>query len=96
MAWIITRDRIADPAAKPGTNSNAVGVCGPGSYEGDFTECVHKFRMLDDDGEVYYDGLCDSCDDENALGPLDDFGEPNAGCTTIQYFVKGKGWENLN
>lgn len=54
-------------------------------------------RLLDDDGEVYYEGRCDSCDDDNAFGPLDNFGGPNAGCTTIQYWQSGKGggWKTL-
>ena len=36
--------------------------------------------MLDDDRTVYYEGFL--IGDEFA--PLDDFGEPNAGCTRIQ------------
>ena len=89
MAWIIDKDLIAEPGAEPGTNDNAVGVMGPRSYRGDGSELKHRFRMLDDDGKVYYEGRCSSDNDDNALGPLDDFGEPNAGCTTIQYFVIG-------
>lgn len=103
MAWIIDRDLLAedDPAsdrAKPGTNDNAVGVMGPRRYKGDGSELKKRFRMLDDDGTVYYEGRCDTDHDDNALGPLDDFGTPNAGCTTIQYWVAGKGggWKNLN
>ena len=96
MAWIIDKDLIAEPDAKPGTYENAVGIIGPRSYRGDGSELKHRFRMLDSDGNVYYEGRCDTCDDDNALGPLDDFGEPNAGAATIQYFVDGKGWESLN
>lgn len=99
MAWMIYKDLIADPKAKPGTNFNAVGVMGPRGFNGkDTSKLTHRFRMLDDDGEVYYEGCCDSCDDDNALGPLDDFGMPNAGCSTIQYWESGKGggWKNLN
>lgn len=46
-----------------------------------------RFRMLDDDGELYYEGriLIDDEQDEEAFGPLNDFGMPNAGCTEIQY-----------
>lgn len=98
MAWIIDKDHIADEGAKPGTNANAVGLMGPRRYKGNGTELTKRFRMLDDDGELYYEGRCDSDDDENALGPLDDFGTPNAGATTIQYWVTGVGggWKNLN
>lgn len=98
MAWIIDKDHIADPDAKPHTNGNAVSIIGPRSYKGDGTELKNRFRMLDDDGELYYEGRCDTADDDNALGPLDDFGTPNAGATTIQYWTAGKGggWKNLN
>jgi hypothetical protein len=98
MAWIIDKDHLAEPGAKPGTYDNAVGIIGPRSYKGDGTELNKRFRMLDDDGVLYYEGRCDTDNDENALGPLDDFGTPNAGAVTIQYWVAGKGggWKNLN
>lgn len=96
MAWIIDKDHIADPDARPGTNDNAVGIMGPRSYKGDGSELTKKFRMLDDDRVLYYEGRCDTDDDDNALGPLDNFGTPNAGATIIQYWVQGKGWTNLN
>lgn len=51
---------------------------------------MHKFRMLDDDGAVYYEGLSSS----ESFAPLDDFGGPNAGCTMIEYHNNGK-WEML-
>lgn len=98
MAWIIDKDLLAEPDAKPGTNANAVGLKGPRGYTGNGSELKCRFRMLDDDNEVYYEGRCDTDDDDNALRPLDDFGMPNAGCTTIQYWQTGKGggWKNLN
>lgn len=52
---------------------------------------VRRFRMYDDDGEPYYDGLflrsptsTEGCEDDFA--PLEDFGMPNAGCTRIDYW----------
>lgn len=90
MPWIIDEDLIASPSARPGTNCNAVGLVGPGSYKGDGSELTARFQMLDDDGEVYYRGRCH----KYSFGPMDDFGTPNAGCTTIQYMVNGK-WETL-
>ena len=55
----------------------------------------HKFRMYDDDGELYYTGLfIGDADSEDGFKPLDDFGEGNAGCTRIDYFEKGK-WVTL-
>lgn len=53
-----------------------------------------KFRMLDDDGEVYYLGQSNDADSEAAFAPLDDYGMPNAGCTEIQYLRNGR-WETL-
>jgi|GEM_PF-556163 len=112
--WVITKDHIASPDAKPGTNSNAVGVIGPSTAPEDITAKAirehqdrQRFRLRDDDGETYYEGFFVDLtqpgdEDEGREGvsgfePLDDFGEPNAGCTHIQYFRKGKGggWETL-
>ena len=105
MAWIIDRDHLAEDSAKAGdevskagTNDNAVGIIGPWNYKGNGSELTKRFRMLDSDGVLYYSGRCNTNDDNNALGPLDNFGEPNAGATTIQYWVAGAGggWKNLN
>ena len=89
--WIITRDCIDE--------GEAVGVMGPENTTYDKTEVCDKgkrFRMLDDDGELYYEGkcLCDEPGSEEEFGPLDDFGCPNAGCTEIQYLENGT-WETL-
>lgn len=88
-AWIIDEDRIATL----GTVS-VVGVKGgslPRMAQVDGT----RFRLLDDDGEVYYVGrFFGDPDSQEAFGPLDDFGEPAAGCTTIQYHRNGQ-WETL-
>lgn len=94
MPWIIDRDLIADLTRKAPCNANAVGMMGPRGYAGDGSELNHRFRMLDDDGNVYYEGRNDTQDDDNAFGPLEDFGTPNAGCTDIQYRVRGK-WQSL-
>ena len=91
-AWTITRDCLADPDAKRGTNSNAVGMTGPRGIPTALTAKkiaehpdAKPFRMLDDDGILYYEGFLigDEC------APLDDFGEPNAGCTRIQVNENG-------
>lgn len=50
---------------------------------------IHRFRLLDGDDEVYYEGLSDDCDSGKAFAPLDDFGEGYAGCTEIQYLQNG-------
>lgn len=72
--WVITTDNISD--------GDDVGICGPkdGFIVG--APMPHKFRLKDDDGEVYYYGRC-ACD--SSFSPLDDFGQPNAGATSIEY-----------
>ena len=114
--WLITHDSIADNDAPPGTNLNARGVMGPrdigddhkqtllsvakagfSNYKG---ESVHKFKIYDDDEELYYTGLyiddSDSEYGENAFGPLDDFGTPNAGAVDIRYYNREtKEYESL-
>ena len=101
MSWIITKDHVADEGANPGTNSNAVGMEGPGLSKGWTVELEKKagrepkaFRVYDDDGTLYYEGFATLRDDETGFEPLDDFGAPNAGCTYIEYLIKGK-WEAL-
>ena len=87
--WKITKDNIS--------NGEAVReeVGSPDYFLGDTDKSkppmVYKFRMLDDDGEIYYEGVSSySCSFE----PLYDFGMPNDGCTDIQYLENGK-WEVL-
>ena len=89
--WTITKDHIADPDARPGTNSNAVGIVGPRAARLTAQQIIEhpdakRFRMLDDDGEINYEGYIVGSDE---LAPLDDFGEPNAGCTSIQVQENG-------
>ena len=90
-AWTITRDHLAEPDARPATNSNAVGIVGPrcttltANQIADHPD-AKPFRMLDDDSTLYYEGFL--IGDEFA--PLDDFGEPNAGCTSIQVQENGE------
>ena len=53
--------------------------------------CVHKFRLLDDDGEIYCYGVSNNHDTEKLFDPLD-WGMAEFGCTEIQYYENGK-WE---
>jgi hypothetical protein len=88
MAWIITKDRLFDPSEK-GSKSR-VGTCSH-NYKNECAEWK-PFRILDDDGEVYYEGLATP---ETDFEPLDDFGMPDAGCTEIQYKNDKGEWETL-
>ena len=103
--WILDKDHIADPGAKPGTNGNAVGMFGPRDYRPDLLKALMQgggipFRMLDDDKNLYYEGRIavpkGEEDGEALLYPLDDFGMPNAGCTIIQYKDKTGKWKGIN
>ena len=49
------------------------------------SKAIHKFRLYDDDGILYYEGI--SCCD-SSFDPLEDWGLPNAGCTEIRYWSK--------
>lgn len=101
-AWIITKDKIAETDEPEGTNLNAKGLTGPRiASENDVKRLQAgegtRFRMLDDDGEIYYYGRWleeDDCTEAYTEGfysedpefsPLDNFGRPNAGCTELQY-----------
>lgn len=80
--WIITKDFINEGeefnrAMNSYSSENAKELL--------TDENAHTFRMYDDDGELYYEGLCSDADSEEAFEPLDDFGEPDAGCTEIRY-----------
>ena len=94
--WTITKDYLADPDARPGTNSNAVGIVGPCAARLTAQQIIEhpdakRFRMLDDDGEIYYEGFLVGGDE---FAPLDDFGEPIAGCPCTQIFEDGQ-WKYL-
>ena len=86
--WTITKDMLA----KPGSSLNAVGLVGPRGATLTTAEIAahpqaKQFRLLDDDHTVYYEGWLVG-DDEFA--PLDDFGEPSAGCTAVEILENGK------
>ena len=82
--WKITQDYIFD--------GEATGTTGPANAT-EITANEAKFRMLDDDGEVYYHGKIYG--DYDGFEPLDDFGMPHAGCTTIEYKNADGAWEIL-
>ena len=100
--WTITIDRIAEAGAKPTTNANAAGLTGPGTATMTAAEILAdphslKFRMREDGGALYYEGACYLPEGltGDAFSPLDDFGEPNAGATSIEYETKTGVWETL-
>jgi len=90
--WMITVDHIS--------GGDETGVRGPCSIDAETLERLqkgegHKFRMYDDDDELYYDGLfIGDASSEDGFIPLDDFGTPNAGATRIDYLEDGR-WVTL-
>ena len=94
--WIITRDVLCDFYGEH--DDSDAGRTGPAGLSADRERFLQKkvrgfphalnsctrFRMYDDDNELYYEGiLWDSTDGCHDMAPLDDFGMPNAGCTRI-------------
>lgn len=55
-----------------------------------------RFRLLDDDGILYYEGLfiddseAEGWEDDAEFQPLDAYGRPNAGAVTIKYLENGQ------
>ena len=81
MAWIITKDIINNGENEGEWNSIK-----------EMTEvqckkiCKYKFKLLDDDFEVYFEGLSS---DNSSFFALDYFGSMY-GCTMIEYYENGK------
>lgn len=95
-AWIITQDYLPTDLDLP----TRVGVAGPrGMSEAQHEQLLagagEPFRLFDDDRTLVYEGLfLGDATSEEAFGPLEDFGMPDAGCTYIEYLVDGR-WEVL-
>jgi hypothetical protein len=84
--WIITKDLIEKGAA--------VGIRSHSFSKETEATAVHRFRMLDGDNMVYFEGLSNKHDDESAFAPLDDFGKPSSGCVSIEFFENER-WREL-
>ena len=84
--WTITNDLVDD--------GKKVGTASVNYDEANAALLKHRFRLLDDDGEIYYEGLSDDSDSQRAFAPLDDFGKGYAGCAEIHYFTDGA-WRQL-
>lgn len=90
--WKITHDYL--------DNGAAVGIVGPRGISDEDRLGLdrgrgHRWRMYDDDGELYYAGLFVG-DPADWFGPLDDFGEPAAGAVRIDYYNRAtRHWETL-
>lgn len=88
--WIIDKDIISF--------GDHTGTTGPRNISPEHQEMLKngggkKFKMYDDDGELYYEGRI--VGEYSEFEPLDDFGMPNAGCTDIQYKNEKGEWESV-
>ena len=90
--WIITIDYIADLKARPYSNVNAHGLCGP--YDVDFSirDNPVPFRLRDGDGTLYYEGILYG--DYEGFEPLDDWGKGNAGAVTVEHYENNQ-WREI-
>jgi hypothetical protein len=93
MNWIITKDHLAT-----GDQKGRVGV-GNVSNEHEVALPRVRFRLLDDDDEVYYEGVMDKegfddADESQAFAPLD-WAMADAGCTEMQYREGNGAWTTL-
>lgn len=100
--WIVTRDEQTEstgtigPAGAAKADIASLKIFGESRGYAVIDSSV--FRMYDDDGVLYYEGLLMETTKDAATGfePLDDFGMPNAGCTRIEYLnLKTGKWEEL-
>jgi hypothetical protein len=94
--WMIHQDFLYDDDDME--NENDAATIGPRNVDLQIQRRLEsgdgeKFRMLDDDRILYYEGRI--IGDYSGFEPLDDFGMPNAGCTTIQYRGKNGAWSDL-
>jgi len=91
MSWKITRDLLHEQ--DPETFSSQVGKHTKQWVDELLKGPLYHFKLYDDDGELYYEGV----NTAETFGPLD-WAMNDSGCTYIKYKQKGNGgkWEILN
>lgn len=95
-SWIITEDCMHDASFDFSRDQAGTSNNGTKTVEEMLKKSIHSstedmklFRLYDDDGNKYYEGVYVG-EDEDMFAPLDDFGGPNAGCTEIRYLENGE------
>jgi len=84
--WIITKEEGRE-IIKPIMSRDW-----PDDTESQIKASKYSFRMFDSEGVLWYEGVSDNKD----FKPMDDFGGPNVGCTSIEYWNEGdRIWEML-
>ena len=87
MRWIITKDHITDCDILP-------SCAGKGNFVLATPPLPYRFRLYDDDGELYYEGRSDDRNSDAAFAPLD-WAMADSGCTRIDYLQDNGKWETL-
>ena len=77
--WKITKDYITDAGFE---DISDVGTEGPRDADDALKSNPTPFQMYDGDDELYYEGTLYGI--YTGWEPLDDFGTPHAGCTSIK------------
>ena len=89
MKWVITSVSGTDDMIQSNDGK------GTGNHPIDRAdELPYKFKLFDDDGELYYEGKSNDRNSEAAFEPLD-WATHYAGCTEIQYQQDNGNWETL-
>ena len=78
--WIITKDYISSAG-----ETTAVGTRSRDLKDGEEDKCTIPFKLYDDDGELYYEGLMSpgAADSMKIFSPLHGWAMGYAGCTEI-------------
>lgn len=61
--------------------------------KGKMDKLTERFKLADDDGVEYFEGVSSDSDSEGGFDPLDEYGV-EFGCTVILY-KRGNEWEEL-
>lgn len=79
--WTMTNDYIKE--------GKCAGRCSCDFEGAKATSLIHRFLLLDADGETSFEGVSDDAVSQRAFDPLDDFGRGYAGCVSIEYLEAG-------
>ena len=89
--WHITKDLISEPE-----DTSQVDRWPNGELTKIGEPTPEEFRLLDDDKNVYFEGLAYLTKQDTGFEPLWDWAMPGWGCTEIQYKNPHTGaWETL-
>ena len=88
MRWVITAVHLKDCV-------ESLNEVGRGNHPLERAEELpYRFKLFDDDGNLYYEGRSNDRDSEEAFEPLD-WSMFHAGCTSIEYLQDNGSWEQL-